>query len=60
MSATLRVTFLDASGREIGCMDTGDRYSQRSIAAFKRGMKDAMTRPDYTMPGYERVRFEAV
>ena len=56
----LRVTFLDASGREIGCIDTGDRYSQRSIASFKRGMKDPITSGDYTIPGYDRVRFEAI
>ena len=56
----LRVTFLDASGREIGCIDTGTRYSQRAIAAFKRSAKDPLTARDYTMPGAKGMRFEAI
>ncbi len=54
----LRATFLDPSGSEMGCIDTSDSYSQRSIAAFKRGMKDDIRRGDYIIPGYAKVRFE--
>lgn len=56
----LRAVFMDPSGREMGCIDTSDSYSQRSIATFVRGMKDDIRRGDYIIPGYAKVRFEAI
>ena len=58
MKKCLRATFLGLSGNDMGCIDTSDSYSQRSIAAFKRGMKDDIRKGDYIIPGFATVRFE--
>ena len=54
----LEITFFDAMGREIAAMDTGEKDTQRTRAAYKRSLKDPLTKADY--PAHSRYAFRGV